>query len=211
MAAADCSGDRDDEHRVAPLHGRHGRCRLQQRPVNVVGGHGECGALRCQPEDVDHYRRPDAPSRPSADLATPINTDLARHLHGDGQRRLGFRRCRRRKTSTRHDSTGNTGGNVLKGDLVLSIGGSTGREVFNFQQDASGQPARRGHQPRHRRDGRGRLATTRRPLDLNSTAYGSTGIVDTEVISEGAGGEFEASLTGASAPKARTSWPPSTA
>ena len=34
-------------------------------------------------------------------------------------------------------TTGNTGGNVLKGDLVLSVGGAIGREVFNFQKDAS--------------------------------------------------------------------------
>ena len=89
-------------------------------------------------------------------------------------------------------STGTTGGNVLKGDLVLSIGGSIGREVFNFQKDASVNQLVSAINLVS--DATGVVASQDSgTLVLNSTEYGSRGVVDTEVISEGTGGAFEAS------------------
>ncbi len=90
-----------------------------------------------------------------------------------------------------NQSTGTTGGNVLKGDLVLSIGGSIGREVFNFQKDASVNQLVSAINLVS--DATGVVASQNSgTLVLNSTEYGSKGIVDTEVISEGTGGVFEA-------------------
>jgi flagellin len=92
-------------------------------------------------------------------------------------------------------STGTTGGNVLKGDLVLSVGGAVGREVFNFQKDASVNQLVAAINLVA--DATGVVAEQENgTLTLNSTAYGSAGIVDAEVISEGAGGAFESSWVG---------------
>ncbi len=89
-------------------------------------------------------------------------------------------------------STGTTGGNVLNGDLVLSIGGSIGREVFNFQKDASVNQMVAAINLVS--DATGVVASQESgALVLNSTDYGTKGVVDTEVISEGTGGTFEAS------------------
>ncbi len=92
-------------------------------------------------------------------------------------------------------STGSTGGNTLRGDLVLSIGGAMGREVFTFQQYASiNQMVAAINLVA---DATGVVASqTGGTLILNSTEYGSAGVVDAEVISEGVGGAFEASWVG---------------
>ena len=92
-------------------------------------------------------------------------------------------------------STGTSGGNVLKGDLVMSVGGAIGREVFNFQKDASINQLVAAINLVT--DATGVLASqSAGTLTLNSVEYGSKGVVDAEVISEGVGGEFEASWTG---------------
>jgi len=92
-------------------------------------------------------------------------------------------------------STGTTGGNVLKGDLVLSIGGAIGREVFNFQQNASINQIVAAINLVS--DATGVVASQASgTLTLNSIEYGSKGVVDAEVISEGSGGEFEQSWVG---------------
>ena len=91
-------------------------------------------------------------------------------------------------------STDNTGGNMLNADLVLSIGGSTGREVFNFQAGASVNQiaAPSTWSPMRPASPASANAGT---LTLNSTDYGSKAIVDTEVVSEGAGGTFKSGLS----------------
>jgi flagellin len=92
-------------------------------------------------------------------------------------------------------NTGSTGGNVLKDELVLSIGGSIGREVFNFDQSASVNQVVAAINLVS--DATGVVASqSSGTLVLNSIEYGSQGIVDTEVISEGAAGAFEASWIG---------------
>lgn len=92
-------------------------------------------------------------------------------------------------------STGSTGGNVLKGDLVLSIGGAIGREVFNFQQNASINQIVSAINLVS--DATGVVASQASgTLTLNSIEYGSKGVVDAEVISEGVGGVFEQSWVG---------------
>ena len=92
-------------------------------------------------------------------------------------------------------NTGTTGGNVLKGDLVLSIGGSIGREVFNFEANASVNQVVSAINLVS--DATGVVASQESgTLVLNSVEYGSKGVVDTEVINEGTGGVFEASWVG---------------
>lgn len=89
-------------------------------------------------------------------------------------------------------NTENTGGNVLKGDLVLSLGGSIGREVFSFQKDSSVNQVVSAINLVS--DATGVVASqSSGTLVLNSVQYGSKGVVDAEVISEGTGGVFEAS------------------
>ncbi|MHB9077106.1 MAG: flagellin N-terminal helical domain-containing protein [Pirellulaceae bacterium] len=95
-------------------------------------------------------------------------------------------------------TTGNTGGNLLLGDLVLSVGGASGREVFNFQKDASINQVVSAVNLVS--DATGVSATrTAGQLTLNSTMYGTRGTVDTEVISEGTGGVFTNSWVGGAA------------
>ena len=90
---------------------------------------------------------------------------------------------------------------MIAADLVFQLGGANGSEVFTFGagasighitdavnliSDATGVTA-------------SRSGTT---LTLNSSAYGSNGMIDLEVISEGAGGAFESGLS-AGTPRAR--------
>lgn len=89
-------------------------------------------------------------------------------------------------------NTGTTGGNVLNGDLVLSLGGSIGREVFNFEANASVNQVVAAINLVS--DATGVVASqSSGTLVLNSVEYGSKGVVDAEVINEGTGGTFEAS------------------
>ncbi len=92
-------------------------------------------------------------------------------------------------------NTGSTGGNVLKDELVLSVGGSIGREVFNFDADASVNQVVAAINLVS--DATGVVASQDSgSLVLNSVEYGTRGVVDTEVISEGSAGAFEASWVG---------------
>ena len=95
-------------------------------------------------------------------------------------------------------TTGTSGGVALKDDLVLSVGGSSGREVFAFEQGASVNQVvaainlvsdATGVVASYADSG----ATSPFALILESIEYGSAGVVDTEVISEGSSGEFQAS------------------
>ncbi|HBV66195.1 MAG TPA: flagellin [Rhodopirellula sp.] len=93
-------------------------------------------------------------------------------------------------------TTGKSGGEVLNADLVFQLTGSGGAETFNFSagtsknqiasaislvSDSTGVTA----------------AVASGTLNLTSTAYGSESLVDIDVISEGAGGTFGASLSDA--------------
>ncbi len=95
-------------------------------------------------------------------------------------------------------STDNTGGNVLNADLVVSIGGTTGREVFNFEQGASiNQIADAINLVTDATDVAASVASG--TLTLNSISYGSSALVDTEIISEASGGTFKSGLSAARA------------
>ena len=76
--------------------------------------------------------RPPWPRRSNTALGPAIFTSAA----STGTRVRDTSTPSKEKTQ-QNTTTGNTGGNLLKGDLVLSVGGATGREVFNFQKDAS--------------------------------------------------------------------------
>ncbi|MGM0489333.1 MAG: flagellin, partial [Planctomycetota bacterium] len=99
-------------------------------------------------------------------------------------------------------TTGTSGGVTLNDDLVLSVGGSIGREVFDFQAGASvNQMAAAINLVS---DATGVVASIAdsssdnplHALELTSTEYGSKGIVDTEVISEGESGTFTDGFVG---------------
>lgn len=91
-------------------------------------------------------------------------------------------------------TTGNTGGNVLKDDLVVQISGASGAEVFNFESGASVNEVVAAIQLVS--DATGVTASNSNgTLTLNSSDYGSSKFVDVEVISEGAAGEFENDLS----------------
>jgi flagellin len=79
-------------------------------------------------------------------------------------------------------------------DLVVRISGSTGSEVFAFGSGASGTAIRDAINLVS--DATGVTAAyAGTTLTLNSSEYGSDGLVDVEVISEGALGTFESSLS----------------
>ena len=96
--------------------------------------------------------------------------------------------------TTATGNTDNSGGNVLNADLVVSIGGSTGREVFNFQAGASINAIASAVNLVSDAVGVG-ASTSSGTLTLESTQYGSSAFVDVDVISEGTGGTFENGLS----------------
>jgi flagellin len=137
-----------------------------------------------------------------ATLLGDINTDLAgvfaaTAVGGSGMVEAG------EEEVAQNTSTGTTGGNVLKGDLVISVGGSIGREVFNFQKDASINQLVAAINLVADATGV-RASQAAGTLTLNSVEYGSKGVVDAEVISEGVGGEFEANWAGGASRAAGT-------
>lgn len=132
-------------------------------------------------------------SQTTAALATAIDTALAGHFTAAASGGSGVVNGTNEEVA-QTGNTGTSGGNVLKGDLVLSIGGAIGREVFNFQKDASVNQVVAAINLVS--DATGVVASqSSGTLTLNSTEYGSKGVVDAEVISEGTGGVFEASWT----------------
>jgi flagellin len=85
-------------------------------------------------------------------------------------------------------------GNGLAADLVVRIGGDKGSEVFNFRQGATVSQVVNAINLVS--DGTGVQASNNSGvLNLKSTSYGSAGLVDVEVLSEGSGGTFGSSLS----------------
>jgi flagellin len=97
-------------------------------------------------------------------------------------------------TVTQTVNTNNTGGNVLNDSLVVSIGGSGGREVFSFQGGASVNQIASGINLIS--DATGVSASfSGGTLTLTSGDYGSNATVDVDVIDEGSSGTFATSLS----------------
>jgi flagellin len=92
-------------------------------------------------------------------------------------------------------NTGNTGGETLKASLVFQLNGSNGAETFNFGQGTSIDQIK--NAINLVKDATGVFATADNAtgLQLSSVEYGSKARVEIEVISEGAGGTFESSLS----------------
>ena len=89
-------------------------------------------------------------------------------------------------------------GGGLNADLVVRLTGATGSEVFQFQKGASLDSVIQSINLV--KDATGIEAEADGgSLKLNSTTYGSAGVVDVEVINEGTGGTFKSGLTGARA------------
>lgn len=89
-------------------------------------------------------------------------------------------------------------GGGLNADLVVRLTGATGAEVFQFQKGASIDSVIQSINLVN--DATGITASNDGgSLKLNSTTYGSEGLVDVDVISEGAGGTFKSGLSAARA------------
>ncbi len=83
----------------------------------------------------------------------------------------------------------------LGDDLVIRLAGSRGSEVFNFKAGATVTQVVNAINLVS--DGTGLAATNNAGvLNLKSTAYGSAGTVDVEVLSEGTNGTFATNLSG---------------
>ncbi len=92
------------------------------------------------------------------------------------------------------DPTGGSQGGGLDADLVFQLTGSTGSEVFQFEQGAS--LASIVSSINLVKDATGIEAEVDGAnLKLSSTAYGSKSLVSVEVISEGTGGTFKDNLS----------------
>lgn len=91
-------------------------------------------------------------------------------------------------------NTDNSGGNVLNDALVLSVGGLTGREVFNFDAGASINQISAAINLVSDATGV-TTAQSGSELTFNAVDYGSKGLVDIEVINEGTAGTFASSLS----------------
>ncbi len=89
-------------------------------------------------------------------------------------------------------------GGGLNADLVVRLTGATGAEVFQFQKGASLDSVIQSINLV--KDATGiEAADDGGNLKLNSTTYGSDGLIDVEVVSEGTGGTFKSGLTGSRA------------
>ena len=93
-------------------------------------------------------------------------------------------------------STGKTGGEVLNADIVFQLTGSGGAETFNFSAGTSKEQIASAISLVS--DSTGVSASVASGvLNVTSTDYGSAALVEIDVISEGTGGTFGSSLSGA--------------
>ncbi|MCP4942202.1 MAG: flagellin [Planctomycetaceae bacterium] len=93
-------------------------------------------------------------------------------------------------------STGKTGGEVLNADIVFQLTGSGGAETFNFSAGTSKEQIASAISLVS--DSTGVSASVASGvLNVTSTDYGSAALVEIDVISEGSGGTFGSSLSGA--------------
>jgi flagellin len=93
-------------------------------------------------------------------------------------------------------STGKSGGEVLNADIVFQLTGSGGAETFNFSAGTSKEQIASAISLVS--DSTGVSASVASGvLNVTSTDYGSAALVEIDVISEGTGGTFGSSLSGA--------------
>ncbi|MEM9587972.1 MAG: flagellin [Planctomycetota bacterium] len=92
-------------------------------------------------------------------------------------------------------STGTTGGEVLTDDLVFQLNGSSGAETFNFGSGTSIDQVAAAVNLVSDSTSVSASVNTSGALALTSTGYGSDASVLVDVISEGASGTFESSLS----------------
>lgn len=91
-------------------------------------------------------------------------------------------------------NTNTTGGNTLLDDVVFQLSGSIGTEVFNFQQGASVNQVVDAINLLS--DATGVTASQSAGLlTLQSNTYGSAGLIELDIISEGTNGTFETALS----------------
>jgi flagellin len=123
-------------------------------------------------------------------LDTALDGDFAVSVTGDGDAAINAATT----APTQTLNTDNTGGKVLNDDLVISVAGDTGREVFNFEAGASINQINDAINLVSDSIG----VTTEidsGTLAFNASQYGSKSFVDIEVISEGSSGTFASGLS----------------
>jgi flagellin len=91
--------------------------------------------------------------------------------------------------------TGVSGGEVLQQDLVFQLNGADGAETFNFAAGSSKDQIAAAINLVGDSTGVTAETNTDGDLQFTSSAYGSDALINVDVISEGAGGTFEASLS----------------
>jgi flagellin len=92
-------------------------------------------------------------------------------------------------------STGNSGGEVLQGELVFQLNGASGAETFNFGAGTSGTQIAAAVNLVTDSTGVSAAFDATLGLVFTSTAYGSDALVNIEVISEDPLGTFGANLS----------------
>jgi flagellin len=92
-------------------------------------------------------------------------------------------------------STAKTGGQVLAGQIVFQLNGSSGAETFNFDAGTSADQVASAINLVSDSTGIQASFDATQGLQLTSTAYGSDGLIHVDVISEAAGGLFATSLS----------------
>ncbi|MCG8650336.1 MAG: flagellin, partial [Pirellulales bacterium] len=97
-------------------------------------------------------------------------------------------------TPTGAVSTAKTGGEVLAGDLVFQLNGTSGAETFNFGAGTSSDQVASAVNLVSDSTGVS-AAVASGALTLTSTDYGSDSLVNVDVISEASGGTFAANLS----------------
>jgi len=95
-----------------------------------------------------------------------------------------------------NSTTGASGGEVLNADLVFQLTGSGGAETFNFSAGTSKDQIAAAISLVSDSTGVS-AAVSGGTLNVTSTDYGSNSLVDIDVISEGTGGTFGATLSAA--------------
>jgi flagellin len=96
--------------------------------------------------------------------------------------------------ATANTNTGSTGGNLLKADLVMNIGGLQGIDVFKFSQGTAANEVAAAINLVQ--DSTGVSATQNNGLlSITSAAYGSKAFATVEVLDEGVAGTFKQALS----------------
>jgi flagellin len=161
--------------------------------VNVTGGTSTAAsydsAQKAVTLTISNNAATDLSSLAST-LDTALDGDFAVAVSGDGNTAVDASTT----TTTQTINTDNTGGKVLNDSLVMSVAGTTGREVFNFEAGASINQINDAINLVSDSIGV-TTSISSGTLSFTASEYGSKSFVDIEVISEGSSGTFASGLS----------------